>query len=233
VRWPALLFAVAVLATAPAQAVAGPPLPGKAQGVRVVAVHGRLGFVFTRQADRLWKRIAGREVSVECEDVIAVAPGSGGDVATSVTLRAPRRGRRFITTQHTRLHDVCRISLVRRGGSDIELLDIALNQRGATFLDEVQKAGVMVDIYGVANSLAQAGHYPAASHVVETVTEKAVELAGPGDTPPPGAYGVYSDADRHLEVVAQSSAGRRLFLDIDDDVISSNVFTAIEFHPDH
>jgi hypothetical protein len=91
----------------------------------------------------------------------------------------------------------------------------------------------MVDIYGVANSLAKAGRYPAASDVVATATRKAVELAGPGDTPPAGAYGVYSDADRHVEVVAQSSAGRRLFLDVDGDVISSNLFTAIEFHRDH
>jgi hypothetical protein len=232
VRWPALLVAVAVLAAAPAQAVAGAPLPGRAKGVRVVNVHGRLGFVFTRQADGLWKRIAGREVSVECEDVIPITPGTSGDVATSVTLRAPTRGRRLVTRQRTRVHDVCRISLVRRGGAEIEVLDIALDQRGATLLDEVQKADVMVDIYGVANSLSKAGHYPPASEVVATVTQEVVELTDPGDTPARGAYGVYSDANQHVEIVAQSSAGRRLFLDFTGDVFSSNVFTAIEFHTD-
>ena len=208
-------------------------MPGSAKGVHVVNIHGRLGFVFTRQADRLWKRIAGREVAVACEDVIPIAPGSGGDVATSVALRAPRRGRRLVTRQRTRLHDVCRISLIRRDGTEIEVLDIALNQRGATFLDEVQKADVMVDIYGVTNSLSKAGRYPAAAEVIATVTQKVVELTRPGDTPPPGTYGIYSDANRHIEIVAQSSAGRRLFLDLDGDVLSSNVFTAIEFHPDH
>jgi hypothetical protein len=62
----------------------------------------------------------------------------------------------------------------------------------------------MVDIYGVGNNLSKAG-----------------------------AYGVYSDSNRHIEIVAQSSAGRRLFLDINGDVISSNVFPALEFHANH
>jgi hypothetical protein len=52
-----------------------------------------------------------------------------------------------------------------------------------------------------------------------------VAMATPGDTPPPGKIGYFSDGAGHMAVATLSSAGRRLFIDIAGDVTSSNVFT--------
>ena len=50
-----------------------------------------------------------------------------------------------------------------------------------------------------------------------------VSLAGPREAPPPGKVGYYSDRAEHVAVVALSRSGRRLFIEIDRDVVSTNV----------
>ena len=63
----ALLLATALAGlTAPA---AGAKLPvGEADGVRIIRVKGAIVVVFTPQAAKLYRRIAGRQVSVFCTE---------------------------------------------------------------------------------------------------------------------------------------------------------------------
>ena len=70
-------------------------------------------------------------------------------------------------------------------------------------------------------NLGRAGAYPAAQ-AVAAVVPRLVVLAGPGDSPPPGQVGLYSDGAQHATVVALTTAGARLFLDADGGVMTSN-----------
>jgi hypothetical protein len=54
-----------------------------------------------------------------------------------------------------------------------------------------------------------------------------VGLATPDGTVAPGRYGIYSDGAQHIEAVAVTPAGRRLFLDLNGDTVSSNVLAQI------
>ena len=84
----ALLLAAALGAlTAPA---AGAKLPvGEADGVRIIRVKGAIVVVFTPQAAKLYRRIAGRQVSVFCTEAVDQGYNSGG-----LTQRAPKRRQR-------------------------------------------------------------------------------------------------------------------------------------------
>jgi hypothetical protein len=74
--------------------------------------------------------------------------------------------------------------------------------------------------------LGRAGAYPAAETVAADVP-RLVVLAAPGDSPPPGRVGLYSDAARHVTVVAVTTAGVRLFIDADGGVVTTNVPQAV------
>jgi hypothetical protein len=50
-----------------------------------------------------------------------------------------------------------------------------------------------------------------------------VPLPGPDDTPPPKTIGYWSDGAAHVGVVGLSTAGRRLFIEYEGDVLHTNV----------
>jgi hypothetical protein len=66
------------------------------------------------------------------------------------------------------------------------------------------------------------GRYPAFSVLAEALPGL-VQLATPDPTPAPGAIGLYTDAARHVTVVAVSALGTRLFIDVNGEILSSNV----------
>lgn len=49
-----------------------------------------------------------------------------------------------------------------------------------------------------------------------------VALVSPDASPPPGAIGFYSDGANHAEAVGISTLGRRLFIDSNAGVLSTN-----------
>ncbi len=51
---------------------------------------------------------------------------------------------------------------------------------------------------------------------------RVVALASPDASPPPGAIGFYSDGANHAETVGISKLGRRLFMDSNAGVFSTN-----------
>lgn|SRR5215208_3275272 len=216
---------------------------GKAHGVRIVREHGAIVVVFTQRAERLWRRVAGKRVSVFCEE--RSGPDEHGIVTVDeggTTFRAPRRGRRLRTGDLTRGMDVCRVWLeartLRRNGARRRygrelIVAIPLTQAGAVRLDEQTRARALVVLLSIAHSLSppDADLYPTPESVIARVPVlrrpvrlSVVALASPSDTPPAGSIGYYSDGAHHVAAVVLSASGRRLFFEADvDDVIRSNV----------
>jgi hypothetical protein len=98
-RWCVLATLTAVgLVAAPSAGAQTPQLPvGQADGVRLVREHGAIVIVFTARAERLWRRVAGRRVSVLCEE--RSGPDEFGFVTETgggTTLRAAQALRRRI-----------------------------------------------------------------------------------------------------------------------------------------
>jgi hypothetical protein len=241
----AVLASAALLVVAPAADAQTSGLPvGHAHGVRIVRERGAIVVVFTSQATRLWRRVAGKRVSVLCEE--RSGPDEAGFVTVEeggATFRAPRRGRRLRTGDLTRGMDICRVWLEprtlrrngerRRFGREL-IVAIPLTQQGAVRLDEDARAHGLLALLSIAQIDARRRDldgFPTSSDLVALLPElrrplrlSVVVLASPADTPPAGSIGYYSDGAHHAAAVVLSASGRRLFLEYDaDDVIRSNV----------
>jgi hypothetical protein len=217
----ALLAVFAAVLAFPAPAAAQDPLPvGEAKGVRIVRQQGAIVVVFTRAADRLWRRVAGRMVSVFCDeladpdDLGLQSLDRGGS-----TFRAPRRGRRLRTGDLTRGMDTCTVSLPSRtrgpAGNRVrvprrELVTIAMTQRGAVHLDERTKARRLFILMFAAELVIERDGltgwptYAQLSAAFGPDFDRIYPLSGPDDTPPPGRAGYWSDGD----VTSLSSSSR-------------------------
>jgi hypothetical protein len=230
---------VAALAGSVLLAWAGPAeaqLPvGEAEGVRIVRERGAIVVVFTQRAAPLYRRVAGKRLSVLCSEFIENGVNSGG-----ITLRAPKRRRPLRTGDLTRGLDYCRVWLaartVRRNGvlqrrPREVIVSIPLTQRGAVFLDEQRKALDLELLLLGAGLLAEERNlntWPTAAELLERLSDRAFEpglvaLASPTDTPPEGAIGYYSDGQQHAAAVTVSASGRRLFIEWEADVVHTNV----------
>lgn len=245
----ALMIGAAVLVVAPAADALTVQLPvGEAKGVRIVRERGAIVVVFTRRADRLWRRVAGKRVSVLCErwsepDEQGFSFTEGG----GTTFRAPKRGRRLRTGDLTRGMDICRVWLeprtLRRRDGTLHIprrliVAIPLSQKGAVRLDEQARARALLgilDIAAVDGARRKLAGYPSSDDLValvpiltRPVRLSVVALASPSDSPPPGSIGYFGDGTRHVAAVVLSATGRRLFLEFDvDDVIRTNVLNYI------
>jgi hypothetical protein len=245
-RWgPLAMVSVVMLAAAPSAGAQTVQLPvGEAHGVRIVRERGAIVVVFTPRAERLWRRVAGRRVSVFCEqrsgpDEFGIVTVDGG----GTTFRAPRHGRRLRTGDLTTGMDICQVSLeprtvtrngVRRHHPRRLIVAIPLTQEGAVRLDERARAHALLALVSFAAADAGRRHlegYPTPSELVAFVPVltrpiklSVVALSSPSDTPPGGSIGYYSDGAHHVAAVVLSASGRRLFLEFDaDDIIRSNV----------
>jgi hypothetical protein len=226
----AVLLALAVPAAGAAQA----PLPlGETKGVRIVRERGALVVVFTQRAERLRRKVAGKLVSVLCTEFVPGAIHSGG-----VTQRAPRRGRRIETGDLTRGMDYCRLWLaartVRRGRERIRrsrelLVSVPLTQEGAVFLDEEATANMIAAVLMIGALVAEERNrtgYLTPAELLEALPpgqRGVVALAAPSDTPPARVVGYYSDGAQHAATVGLSTQGRRLFLEVNGDVLHTNI----------
>ena len=216
---------------------------GEAQGVRIVRPGGKVVFVFTPKADRLWRRVAGRRVLVTC--VAVSRPDAQGFAGTSEfpdVARVPKRGRRLVDGKLPRL-DYCNLSLpartLRRGRRRLAfpkrlLVSVPLSRRGLVLVDERARANVLgqlllgAQIYGRRRGLPG---FPTLAQLVARVPRlgpplplTVVALAGPDESPPAGGVGYYSDGGERVAVVVLSARGRRLFIEYEPDgVVRSNV----------
>jgi hypothetical protein len=231
-RLAGIFLALALLA--PASAAAQTELPvGEAHGVRLLARHGGIVLVFTDRAEKLFKRIAGKEIDISCTKFDGdVAEVNGGNV------EVPHR-RRFATGDSSRGVDFCRLWLPARKikhrhfiyeRSRRVLVSIPLTQEGAVYLDEEAKTYSMVRasiFLAVAKEDLKLSGWPTYEQVVQDVpaaAKRIVKLATPSDSPPANKIGYYSDGAEHVSLVTFSSSGRRLFMEADaDEVVRTNV----------
>jgi hypothetical protein len=236
---------VVLLVVAPSAGAQTPQLPvGQTDGVRIVREHGAIVVVFTPKAARLWRRVAGKRVSVFCEeesgpDEYGIVTVQGG----GTTFRAPRRGRRLRTGDLTRGMDFCEVWLesrtLTRNGQRVRygrelIVAIPPTQKGAVHLDEQARAYALMGVLTFASIDGRRrglGGFPTPAELVEHLPVltrplrlSIVALPSPSDTPPAGSIGYYSDGARHAAAIVVSASGRRLFLEVDvDDVVRSNV----------
>ena len=231
-------IAIAVALLVPASASAQAQLPvGESHGVRLLSRHGGVVLVFTHRADKLFKRIAGKEIDIDCttlDEDAGITSSGGGNV------EVPRHRRRFATGDSTHGVDFCRLFLPQRKVEHrtyIEergrrlLVSIPLTQAGAVYLDEEKKTFAMAFkagfvFYSVKERLKLSG-WPTYEQVIQTypqIGKILVKLATPGDTPPPRKFGYYSDGKEHEAIVTLSTLGRRLFIETrPDEVLYTNV----------
>jgi len=222
----------------PSVGAAQTPIPvGETDGVRIVRERGALVVVFTRQAERLRRKVAGKLVRVLCTELTA-----GGSYGGGITQRAPKRGRRIETGDRTRGMDYCRVWLAartvtrrgerqRRGREHI--VSIPLTQKGAVFLDEQFKALNLTVLLTVSELLAETRNrdgFLSTAQLLQAVRNArprppfaVVALGAPSDSPPAGAVGYYSDGAQHAAAVVLSASGKRLFLEHNGDVLHTNI----------
>jgi hypothetical protein len=230
-------IAVLVLVVAvafPAGAAAQLPV-GEADGVRIVRERGAIVVVFSRSATRLWRQVAGRQVSVFCTEFSRESDGpfTSVDVGGS-TMRAPRRGRRIPTGDQTRGPDYCRVWLSARRVRGARhgrrlIVSIPLSQTGALRLDEESKTDALRRVLFLAALEARrrgTTGYPLPAQLIASVRgrDRLVALQGPADSPPPGALGYYGDGGQHAVAAVLSATGRRLFIEYEPGgVLRTNV----------
>jgi hypothetical protein len=135
--------------------------------------------------------------------------------------------------------DYCRVWLAartfRRHGERQRIprrviVSVPLTQTGAVFLDEEVRARRLLRVLFVAGFVAdelKISGWPSYEQLVDAVGPEArprpVSLAVPTDTPPPRTIGYYSDRREHIAVVTLSKSGRRLFIELAGDALSTNV----------
>ena len=236
-----VLVALALGLTATAQA----QLPvGSADGVKIIRDRG-LVVVFSQRATKLWRQVAGREVTLECSEL--PDPDVTGPQVIGVdefNVYAPRRGRRLRTGHRTRGNDLCEVSVAprtvgkgkrRRRISSRRIVSIPLTQTGAVFLDERKRSLAILGVFLRAELLR--GNradtaFPSPEQLVARYPRlrrplplTVVALTGRDGTPPVGAVGYWSDGARSVAVAIVSASGRRLFIEFDegDDVVRTNV----------
>jgi hypothetical protein len=194
---------------------------GATPGVRVHVGERKVSFSFAATAGKAFRGIAGREVTVRCTRLGASGGLTRVDQAESSTARAPRKRAPVRVTLPSRRYGYC--ELQRTDGRRAPLA-AAVTARGATVLDERAAAGRLLTTIILATSVApSAGTWPPAAQVVGVSEGTVVALAAATDSPPAGKVGYFSDGAGHMAVVALSSAGRRLFIDLNGDVTATNV----------
>jgi len=222
-----------VILLAPATAHAQLPV-GEADGVRVAREHRGIVVTFTADAAKLYKRIAGKKMLVSCSRIL-----EEGAQTNENGLVAPRQRGKLVTGDRSRGYDYCRVWLAPRKvtirGERLRLprqliVSVPLTQQGAVFLDEETKTFTMLAVGVVAGIVEERQKLPGHPTYDQLVAKypklarRVVGLAAPGDTPPAGKIGYYSDGAEHIALVTLSESGRRLFIEeAADDVFSTNV----------
>jgi hypothetical protein len=218
---------VAVAVVAASLAVAAPAAaqdPLEVRGVRAEnAPSGGVTITFTSRAARLHRRIAGLRTFVRCQAVIPDGAllarlDRTDELFSQRRLPLTRRPLRVRHAAGARF-DVCELTAVR-GLRTVRTLTLPLTPEGGAYLAAKRVGNQLVAALEVVSALGPDGHYPAAQDVV---VPGLVVLAAPTASPPPRRVGIYSDAAQHMTVVALTPDGRRLFIDADGGVLTSNV----------
>lgn len=180
---------------------------------------------FGKRAAKSYRRIAGRRIKIVCETVSRTA-GDGVSVegGMEMTVRAPRKRGRIRTFDRSRA-DICVVRL-RKAGDEV-VAAAPLSARGRTLLDELGIASLISTVLDIGDD--DGTPAPAADVVVQG-HGFIVALDGPDASPPYGKAGYWTDGVR-VVVAGVSAAGRRLFIELERDVIRTNVLGYIAGDP--
>jgi hypothetical protein len=141
-----------------------------------------------------------------------------------------------LATYHSMLvpgTDFCAISLQRlnshgsTGSSNVAppFDSIALNQNGAAYLNEDRVTQRLFGVLQLATELASKdphGDYPTATRLMAFLHGQLTTLNSPNASPPVGRVGVFSDGAGHIQIAALSPPGKRLYIDSNAAVLSTN-----------
>lgn len=233
------VFGVALMAACAGAAPASaqePTLPLEVRGVRAESGGpGAVRITFSREAARLYRRrVAGRTLFVRCNVIDETAPlllrrERAGELDRMITARDRRRPIRVRERGSSAAFDVCvlvagRLRGLRRDPRFTRTLSLTVpvTQTGALFLRERALGDRLVAALDVVAGLGRDGNYPTFAAARDVIPDL-VELPAPDATPAPGRLGLYSDGAQHVTVVAVTLTGRRLFVDANGDVLTSNV----------
>jgi hypothetical protein len=133
-----------------------------------------------------------------------------------MTVRAPRKRDRIRTFDRSRA-DICVVRLRKPGGEVVAAAPVTA--RGRTFLDELGIASLISTVLDIGDD---DGTPAPAADVVAQGNGFIVALEGPDASPPHGKAGYWTDGVR-VVVAGVSAAGRRLFIEVERDVIRTNV----------
>jgi hypothetical protein len=236
-----LLVTVLAALLAPSAAAAA-DLPLTVDGVRATQGSGGVKIVFGPKAKGLYKKIAGRKVTVDCETVLRTdgpvlgRDDGGGEGLTSVLVAAKKR-RALRLGERSGRFDTCRLSArrtkkLKNGGKEVRIvldLRVPLTQKGAVFLDESRMAIVLDDALGLVEPAKGQTNYRSAQDGIASAGGEGgiVVLDSPDATPPADRLGLYSDGVAHAAAVAVTKAGRRVFIEVDGDALKTNLTSVL------
>jgi hypothetical protein len=219
VRRSLLGMAVSLALAAGLPQVASAQVAGEPEGV--TAGRGRHDIVlrFSKRAAAVYRQIAGRRVIVGCGTVTRSFGGYASDGEGFTVVRAPRRR----GTLHTYIRgghaDYC---FVRLRTPHERLVAMApVTRAGRIYLDELRTVGLMFVPFGVATD-DQDSRPPTTEQAIADGHGLVVALDGPDGVPPQGRVGYWTDGTR-MVVAALTERGRRLFFELEGDVVRTNV----------
>jgi hypothetical protein len=241
--WMLCLFALTGLLRAAGAAGAARVLhTGSTRYVRIVRLgDGQLSVALTAQGRKRFAQLmrGGYALDAICTRLGKSVQGFSQHSSSAADEESGGPNGRFtyhpLLDRHADFCDIGRVHLTikRRSISSTQVpgprLDaIALTQKGAAFLDEDRLTSTIFGALEVAIGYAQHradGHFPPSGQFAAGFPlsrPRMVALVSPDASPPPGAIGFYSDGANHAEVVGISTLGRRLFIDSNAGVLSTN-----------
>ncbi len=222
-----VLLVSAGFAPAGAAAAAGLPV-GHAKGLSVqVGRHG-VSFRFARTLNPTVAALLrpGRHVDLSCTEIRPLRI-DGTRTSSRVTARAqlPERLTRLrLPTGPGEHPSFCTMRLV---STRLDIVDIPVTQDGAVYIDERHTLFTIRNAAFTAADDAEEAHRatfePADQYVHRYGFDgDMIALATPDANPAAGVTGIFSDGEHHFEAVALTTLGRRMFYDINGDVLTTN-----------
>jgi hypothetical protein len=213
-----VLFGAAPALATRSEVIAGSP------SVKAVHAGGQTVITFRGGSGRrLYSQIVGREVKLSCRpaQLDPTSSPNSPDIDNFVPSRHSRKLRATLEG------DWCEVLLVGKHHRVKPIVAVAITPAGVPFLDARMRAVVVDGLVASASLESEAGRYPATQDLLSHQRPGVIALASPSDPVPAGKYGFYSDGAQHVEAVGVTLTGKRLFEDVNGDVVSSNVLAYV------
>jgi hypothetical protein len=207
---------------------------GSSKGVTVSIAARQATIRFTKAANALYRRYQERRLWLQCVYVELRSDGTfGGSNSVTAPFTVRQRLIRVRLQRPPTGFSYCRIARSARF-YDLrgEVVAVALSNRGRAYLNERDSAVLLFRLSDAAYSFdangwrfvsaAEFGRRLAGKYVVEA-------LAGPQASPAPGKIGYWSDGKRHAVFTKLTSRHRRFFLELTDDVLSTNMVAYLRY----